>query len=233
MSDYYIVPPEFLFAQMAETMDFLSLLLVGFELCGTYFSNLQFDTTLEKFDTPLRRKPFTNKRKIKNFLYSDVASGMKGNAFAKQTAEFILDNSDSPRESALAISLTLPRRLGGYALPQPQLNRRINISQSNSRLIRKSHFKCDLFWEENNLAIEYDSDLHHTGTQKIAQDSSRRDALAFLGVHVITVTNKQFANMQEMDKIAYTISKILGIRRRNEKRYNYQTRKIRLLQQLQ
>jgi hypothetical protein len=39
--------------------------------------------------------------------------------------------------------------------------------------------------------------------------------------------------MNEMDKVAHAVAKTLGIRQRNEKRYNYQTRKIQLLQQLQ
>lgn len=117
--------------------------------------------------------------------------------------------------------------------PRPLLNQRINIPRSSSQLIRNDHFRCDLLWPKEGLAIEYDSDLHHVGAQKIAKDASRRDALALLGIQAITVTNKQFASMNEMDKVAHAVAKTLGIRQRNEKRYNYQTRKIQLLQQLQ
>ena len=230
---YYLIPPEYLFLQMAETMSFIDLLMLGFELCGTYFGNQATNTFNDSALPSPRHKPFTKANKIKRLLDSDVASQTKGTKQAKQAAKFLLDNSYSPRESALALMLTLPRRLGGYALPRPLLNQHINIPRNNSQLTHNDHFRCDLFWPKENLAIEYDSDLHHTGARKIAKNASRRDALALLGIQVITVTNKQFASMQEMDKVAHTVAKILGVRQRNEKRYNYQTRKIQLLQQLQ
>lgn len=230
---YCLIPPEYLFLQMAETMNFLDLLLLGFELCGTYFSGQGIDAFVNTSTASPRHKPFTRANKIARFLDSDVASQTKGIVQATQASKFLLDNSDSPRESALALMLTLPRRLGGYALPRPLFNQRINIPRSSSQLIRNDHFKCDLLWPKEGLAIEYDSDLHHVGAQKIAKDASRRDALALLGIQVITVTNKQFASMNEMDKVAHAVAKTLGIRQRNEKRYNYQTRKIQLLQQLQ
>ena len=230
---YCLIPPEYLFLQMAETMNFLDLLLLGFELCGTYFSGQGIDAFASTSTASPRHKPFTRANKIARFLDSDVASQTNGIAQVTQASKFLLDNSYSPRESALALMLTLPRRLGGYALPRPLLNQRINIPRSSSQLIRNDHFKCDLLWPKEGLAIEYDSDLHHVGAQKIAKDASRRDALALLGIQVITVTNKQFASMNEMDKVAHTVAKTLGIRQRNEKRYNYQTRKIQLLQQLQ
>lgn len=230
---YCLIPPEYLFLQMAETMNFLDLLLLGFELCGTYFSGQGIDAFANTSIASPRHKPFTRANKIARFLDSDVASQTKGIAQATQASKFLLDNSDSPRESALALMLTLPRRLGGYALPRPLLNQRINIPRSSSQLIRNDHFRCDLLWPKEGLAIEYDSDLHHVGAQKIAKDASRRDALALLGIQAITVTNKQFASMNEMNKVAHAVAKTLGIRQRNEKRYNYQTRKIQLLQQLQ
>lgn len=230
---YCLIPPEYLFLQMAETMNFLDLLLLGFELCGTYFSGQGIDAFANTSIASPRHKPFTRANKITRFLDSDVASQTNGITQATQASKFLLDNSYSPRESALALMLTLPRRLGGYALPRPLLNQRINIPRSSSQLIRNDHFKCDLLWPKEGLAIEYDSDLHHVGAQKIAKDASRRDALALLGIQVITVTNKQFASMNEMDKVAHAVAKTLGIRQRNEKRYNYQTRKIQLLQQLQ
>lgn len=230
---YCLIPPEYLFLQMAESMSFIDLLMLGFELCGTYFGNQATDAFNDSAVPSPRHKPFTKANKIKRLLDSDVASQTKGTNQAKQAAKFLLDNSYSPRESALALMLTLPRRLGGYALPRPLLNQRINIPRNNPQLTHNDYFRCDLFWPKENLAIEYDSDLHHTGARKIAKDASRRDALALLGIQVITVTNKQFASMKEMDKVAHTVAKILGVRQRNEKRYSYQTRKIQLLQQLQ
>lgn len=65
---YCLIPPEYLFLQMAETMNFLDLLLLGFELCGTYFSGQGIDVFASTSTASLRHKPFTRANKVARFL---------------------------------------------------------------------------------------------------------------------------------------------------------------------
>lgn len=48
-----------------------------------------------------------------------------------------------------------------------------------------------MFWPEANVAIEYDSDLEHTGSARIAEDAQRRNDLTALGITTITATREQ------------------------------------------
>jgi len=52
------------------------------------------------------------------------------------------------------------------------------------------------------LAAEYDSDLHHTGATRIANDAKRRNVISSTGSLVITVTKEQLNNVFEFEKVA-------------------------------
>ena len=78
--------------------------------------------------------------------------------------------------------------------------------------VSKKTFKCDLYWPQAKLAVEYDSDAFHTGADRIASDAQRRNSLEHLGINVITVTNRQISNFTELDRTAYQIARRLGKR---------------------
>ena len=77
-------------------------------------------------------------------------------------------------------------------LPQPSLNRFIPLNAAEQKALNRSYFFCDLYWEQAKLAIEYDSDAEHSGSERIASDAARRNALLSLGITVITVGNQTF-----------------------------------------
>lgn len=180
-------------------------------------------------------RPFTNTAKISRFIEA-VSQGHRRRSAHMQKAEkalgSVLDSSASPRESILALMLTAERSKGGYALPMPILNQKIPINRSARHLFSHSYYRCDLFWPDANLAVEYDSDKFHSGVEKISQDSSRRGALNLLGIDVITVTNRQISHVSEMDRVARSIAKKLNCRIRAERRYDYPNRKLTLQNRL-
>jgi len=106
----------------------------------------------------------------------------------------------------------LPYKLGGYGLPKPEFNKRIDIRKIEKKRPGKAFYKCDLFWPNENLVVEYDSDLHHTGPQSITNDSIKRLDLKALDIEVVNVTYGQVRNDQEFEKAAKTIAKHLGKR---------------------
>ena len=56
------------------------------------------------------------------------------------------------------------------------------------------------------------SDQFHTGSERIANDSKRRNALAMLGIRVVSVTRLQLYNSVELERVARTIASYLDKR---------------------
>jgi len=146
-------------------------------------------------------------------VIADVVNHLKGVSGQKKTQRalrYIAGGSASPMETILSMLLTLPHKLGGYGLPMPVLNKRINIGSENKRQSGKSYYVCDLFWPKAKFAVEYDSDLFHTGADRIARDSEKRLSLTKLGITTITITNKQIRSAAEFESIAKLIAAKLG-----------------------
>ena len=211
--------PGLMLTQSAHGLDTVELVFLGHELCGTY----------SVIEAPAELKygqiPETTIARLKAFL--DRADGMNGIKQARRAARYILPNSASPAESALSMAFTLPNLLGGAALSNPRLNYRIDPGKAARKNVSQDYYTCDLFWEKARLAVEYDSDLFHTGSHRIARDSKRRDELAGLGITVLTVTTRQFANFQAFSQLVGTVAKLLGERLQPRDK-DFATRQIRL-----
>jgi len=115
-------------------------------------------------------------------------------------------------ETKLAIFLTLPYMLGGFGFSLPELNRSIVLSKTARKVFNKDYYVCDLFWPDERVAVEYDSDQQHTGSDRIANDSIRRNALSSLGVKVVSVTKQQLYSSVELERAARTIAKKMNRR---------------------
>jgi len=210
---FVVSSPEFCFLQMAEQMDLVELIELGYELCGNYSLPLPNDKQKPKkgfYD----RSSLTNTTKLGMFLKS--MPGARGHRKAMRALQYLQDGSASPMETKLAMFLTLPYKLGGYGFSIPKLNHRILLSKTERKYFSKEYYVCDLFWPETKTAVEYDSDLFHTGSDRIANDSKRRNALTSIGVSVITVTKQQLYNSNELGRVSRVLSGYLGKRVRFE-----------------
>jgi len=150
--------------------------------------------------------------------------GISGHVNVSRALRYIVDGSASPMETILVMLLTLPYKLGGYGLPPPELNKKIEFGKSAAHRYGKAFYVCDLFWPKDNLAIEYDSALYHTGAERINNDSKKRMDLAILGIDVITVTNKQIQRRDMFDDLSKLIAGKL------QKRLRYENDKFRKAQ---
>lgn len=133
-----------------------------------------------------------------------------GGLLGFEKADRALDGSASPMETALAMLLSLPGTLGGYGLPSPRLNARIDVSSKNGLNQSKHYYVADLYWPEARFAVEYDSDRWHVGPERIGQDAARRNALLFQGVNVVTVCSQQIMSESKMDDVARIAARALG-----------------------
>lgn len=142
----------------------------------------------------------------------DLTPGVQGTRAVSWALRHILDDSASSRETMLAIHLTLPYRLGGCSLPHPILNCKIPLASFEKGLAGKEFYRADMYWPDQKVAVEYDSDTWHSGRAANARDSHRRDVLAHKGIIVIGITTDQLDDLVEFNKVAGIISKKIGKR---------------------
>lgn len=198
----YVMAPEACFLQMATTLSLVDLIKLGMELCGSYTIQPLARGGFEK------RDPLTSAAALRRYV--SRAAGVQGVGNARRALKYVVDGSASPAETNLTILLCASTSLGGYGLPLPQMNKRIDIGDKNRGLTQSGHFKCDLFWPQINTAVEYDSDAWHSEERQQVKDASRRNALEAMGVAVVTVTSRQLYDIREMDRVALMLSRRLG-----------------------
>lgn len=196
-----VCPVELAFVQVATHLPFPELVRLGFELCGAY--------SVERTASGgfFQRKPLTTPQRIAQFACGNAS--LRGSAKARRALRYIAENAASPAETRIAMSLTLPLAEGGFGLPKAQLNHSLPLGAYARRATGRHYFVCDLFWPDCNVAVEYDSDAVHTGAQRIAADSARRNALSYLNISVITVTRAEYQNRDDFNRVARIIAKHL------------------------
>lgn len=192
--------PELTFLMAANELDFLSLVLLGFELCGCYSLAPQWDGGL------MMRHPLTSVERITEL--SDSVS-VKGVGHARRALRYVLDGSGSPQETALAMMLSLPKRYGGFGFVQPRLNLRLELSESASAVWSRGN-AFDLVWETAKIVVEYDGEAGHTFFEQAERDNARRNALAIDGYTFFVLTKSQINNVEAFYSIVKTMARLLG-----------------------
>lgn len=205
----YAPCPELCFLQMARRNDLLRLVRAGYRLCARYC--VQRDS--RDGTTVLReRAPITTPEAITKYL--DRAESVHGAILARRASKHVLGNAASPPEIDLAMKLSLPHRLGGFGLPHPVLNKRIELQARVRGIADKQWHEADLLWPDAKLVIEYDSDQFHRESSRFDEDAAKRTTLESMGYRVITVTNAILKNPHSLERVALSASKQLGVRMR-------------------
>lgn len=200
----FVVSPECCLYEVARTMDLLETVLLGYEFCGCYSFDREGACA---FDA---REPLTDLGRIRRFVSS--MGGAYGMRHLRRALPHIAEGSFSPAETAVAMLVSLPCRYGGFGLPRPQLNYRVDPGARQRTAVGKEYYLCDLFWPEARVAVEYDSDLFHTGADRIARDALRRTDLAHLGITVLTLTKGQLYDVRAFARFARTLARLLETR---------------------
>ena len=202
--DVFMSTPEAVFLQLAQTSDLIDAIQLGYELCGMY--TYPYQTERHFAD----RTSFTSCHAIEKLI--DKQNNTPGVAAARQAISYVVDGSASPMETACAMLLGLPYKMGGLNFPAFTMNQKISIPAKLRLEIGRSQCFCDLAWSNQKVAFEYDSNQHHVGAERIAQDSSRRNALLRMGYKVVTLTGNQMGDAREFLRVAKTLGELLGHR---------------------
>lgn len=204
-TDLFLSTPEACWRQMAGVTDLVDTILLGYELCSSYVP--------ESEDEELpHRLPLTTPGRLAEFI-AKTDEG-RGCSIARQALSYVAAGSASPRETAVALFLCLPRSVGGYGLPRPTMNERIPLVRDGGQLTEREYFLADLCWPELKVCVEYDSDAYHSTERRAVADSSKRNALQSLGYQVLTLTNQQVKDTRRLDEAVAALHHLMGRRLR-------------------
>ena len=205
--DVFIASPELCFSEAATYLSFEALVLYGMELCGTY-------ARISNNETRYKRKPLTSKQKIAAYL--NKSKGATGIKLARKACQYVLDGSASPRESILAIAMTLPHHSGGFGMPAPLLNHEIKVNLPSKVCFgEKQVLHGDIVWREANLIVEYDGSQHGIEDNHVS-DKQRDHLMLEAGYDVVRFTDKSIRSSAELERLARTINRKARLNRRKE-----------------
>lgn len=219
----YVASPEFCFLEMASQMSLVSLVKLGFEMCGHY--SIPVDGSETVYDL----QPMTSVTMLGRFL--DGVAGAHGVKRARQALRLVRPGSASPMETVAVSLFTFPTHRGGRSLGSLQMNAVIEATDTARRIARQDHFVCDLYWPGAKQDIEYDSDEFHCSRAKLHADALRRDGLSSMGVDVMSLTSNQVFDLDLFNAIADAVERKLGKRVRRDA--SFPERQRELLRELQ
>ena len=204
-NDMYVASPEYAFDLVARHLTVVQAAILGYTLCGTYVSDPVSESGFSK------REPLTSAFKIRRFL--TALHGTQTRAISVKASRLITSNAASPMETAAAMLLSLPQRYGGYGLPAPLLNARIDLDSGMQHLAQRNFFVVDMLWPSAKLIVEYDSDMFHVGAERIERDALKRNVLTHLGYTTITLTRRQITNEALFNEVVDKLRIVLGKRK--------------------
>jgi len=207
----YVVSPELLYLQFAAELPMIKLIELGMELCGTYAIPVTSSSTGSWSDDNAiyGLRPISSIGRLQ--AYIDQSQRIKGLQNARTALQYIVENSASPMETKLTLLLTLPHQHGGYSLPRPELNVRVDLSE-DKRVDFAKAYVLDLYWDFARVAVEYDSKKHHAIEMRMAYDSIRRNALGLYGIEVVNVTSPELRDTARFRRIAFRVADLIGKR---------------------
>lgn len=211
-----IASPEMAVLQLALKMPLPKLAELVSELCSTYYYGLVEASQMSRGAEGLRAEVAFREQALSNRpvpvsclramarFGAQFAGSRAGRAMAR-AVRYAVDGSASPMETALALMLALPKSVGGYGLPKPQMNRIVPVDAETGRVR-----VADLFWPEAQVAVEYDSDAFHAKGEKLRLDALRRNQLESCSVTVLTATAQHLSSLAALDELAGQIARGLG-----------------------
>lgn len=198
----FLSTPEFAFLQLAPRISLPLLILLGFEVCG-FFAVQRAGCLSQK-----RCQPLTTASRLRRFL--DAVPGTYGSKRARTAVRYILDHAGSIMEAAMVELTCLSRVRGGYGLPFPQMNPRIEVPSVKRELLGRSWISCDAYWPGARVALEYDGRIDHEGANNVARDYARANDLVALGIAADFVTKEILFNVHSFDKVVRKVARQIG-----------------------
>lgn len=188
----------------------VQLALYGMELCGLYYFDAAEGRALAQ-----RTKPLTSTKKLKAYL--DQCSCRPGIKLARKALRLVEDGARSPMESACALLLCRPQRIGSVGFERGEMNAAVETSEGTREV--------DRVWRKYGLGYEYQGREYH-GTERRQLEDRRRNALLGSGITLVNIWYEDLARPAAFDDLCKTLAKQMG------KRLRYQNPDFRWKQHL-
>ena len=138
----------------------------------------------------------------------------------RKALQYVLPNSGSPMETRMVLPFYLPKRMGGYGLPRPVMNKQIPIDDVAREIAGvpswQHSFAGDAVWTnlktEDEVVFEFQSKENHDNETAYGSDYARQLALESLGHKVHFVTKEQLRSPEQMAELARCIVRETGMR---------------------
>ncbi len=203
----FVCSPELVICQLSSRLGITKAAMLEMELCGTYAS-------LKNGDCEWGAIPLTDTERVAKLI--ELSDKFMGSDIARRATRYSMNGSASPRESALALMLSLPRRMGGFGCGKPHLNAKIKLSEVAANECSRSYLVADLLFESADLDVEYQGKEWHTLQEDRLSDEARQNALTMMGKTCLFVSREQISDSTRMDGIAKLIRTRLGLRQFRE-----------------
>ena len=209
----YVTTPEMCFLQQARVLNMLELIMLGYELHGTYATiGCRPGEGHEGYDF-YRRPPISSPEALLRFLKD---AGITRKSKTMRAAEQAVALSRSPMETGTSMICCLPPRMGGYGLPRAKLNAEIKLPARAAKLAGYDTLTPDLCWHDSEkgktIALEYKGKKDHSAELHRTKDAARENNLHHSGVAVYSMTKGQFASVTGMYAVIKPIADALGHR---------------------
>lgn len=200
----YVSSPEMCFLEAASVLEVPELIELGYKLCARYIIDRN-----KKF-LQRNREILTTRQKISEFL--DRAANCYGIKKARRAIKYVIDNSNSPIETKIAIIISLPCSMGGYGLGMMELNETVELSKKAADLIGRDYLMCDLLFRIAKVIVEYDSNICHLYSDQHSYDKKRILALELSDFKVLNMTSKNLNSLDDLDMEMDVLRSLLGQR---------------------
>ena len=203
----YVASPELCLAQICRGRHSARAAQVAFELCGCYRRDSRSSAGF------VSALPLTTCERLRNFAGS-AGARVKGIKMLRKVMPFVSEGSRSPMETDVAILLSFSRQRGGRGFSGFALNGRVDVPPRLAKSVNQPYYHVDFLWADQRVAVEYDSDLVHVGSERIARDAARKNSLQMLGYTTLTLTRMQLMNWDDFMLFIRALEEAVGIRRR-------------------
>lgn len=235
---FSVTSPEMTLLTLTRSVSRIKLLMMMFELCGSFAVFKPCDRTQNLLDDATRRNlipknegwqrsissiegslsnlwkrdPLLCPAGIESFAHH--ASGLRGVKALRWAAARMTGVTASPFEAEASILLSLPREEGGLGL-HIENNVRIPLSDAAQALHGRQCCYADILLESSTdsmgVIFECQGRSVHDSEAAGLSDSDRATALASMGYDVILVTHDQIKHERSFTELAKLLCKKMGI----------------------